>query len=171
MGNTYKVFCAPAPTTAGIAKLATGATIKTLLQLKPAVPINVVEWGISFDGSAAAVPGIVELLETGTVFATVTAHAAGDVMPQNDPNAPANSAGTSGTPLNLGTTHSGYNSSSEGTITTTRIADAQLVAPTNQYVYQSPLGFNFKVPAGNCLRVRVTFAVTVNALCYVTFEV
>lgn len=171
MGNTYKVFNGPMPTTASQVAVTTSTAIKTMLQLKPAVPINVIEWGISFDGSAAAAGGICELLETGTVFATVTALAAADVFPQNDSNAPANSAGTSGTPLNLGTTHSGYTATAEGSITVVRQADVQIIQPTNQYVYQSPLGFNFKVPAGNCLRVRVKFAAAINAIAYITFEV
>jgi hypothetical protein len=171
MANLYIVGNYAMPTTAAPVKVATGAAIITLLQLKPAVPISVVEWGISFDAFAAAAPGNVCLIETGTVFGTVTAFAAADVMPFNDPGAPANSAGTSGTPLNLGTSHSGYTCTSEGTIVATRIGDSQLIAPTNQYVKQFPLGREFRVAAGSCLRVRATFAATVNALCYVVFEV
>jgi hypothetical protein len=47
-------------TTAGFAKVATGATIKTLLQIAPGATtaLKIVEWGISLDGSAAATPGI-----------------------------------------------------------------------------------------------------------------
>src|SRR4030081_3695889 len=75
-----------APTTTGAAKVATGATIKTMMQLKQATnsPMEIVEWGISFDASAAATPGICELIETGSVFATVTTYAAADVMPYDD---------------------------------------------------------------------------------------
>jgi hypothetical protein len=47
----------------------------------------------------------------------------------------------------------------------------QLIAPTGQYVKQFPLGREFEVPAGNALRVRVTFGTTVNAIAYVIFEV
>lgn len=171
MANTYTVFNGPMATTAAPASVATGAAVKTLLQLAPAVPINVTAWGISFDGSAAATPGKCELIDTSTVFGTVTAFVAADVQPQNDPNAPANTAGSSGTPLNLGTALSGYTCTSEGTITATRMGDLQLVAPTNQYVQQFPLGREFRVPAGHALRVRVTFGTTVNALAWVSFEV
>jgi len=171
MANTYIVYNGAMPTTAAPVKVTTGTAILTMLQIKPAVPIAVVEWGISFDGSAAATPGNVCLIDTGTVFGTVTASVAADIMPYSDPNAPANTAGTSGVPLNLGTSATGYTCTSEGAISATRIGDAQLIAPTGQYVHQYPLGREFKVVAGNCLRVRVTFAAAINALCYVIFEV
>ncbi len=173
MAKTYMVYNGPMVTTAAPVSITTGTSLKTLLQLKPAAnfPIKVVEWGISFDGSAAATPGKVELVDTGTVFATVTALAAADVFPFDDPNAPANTAGTSGVPLNLGTSASGYTSGGEGTVTATRYGDVQLIAPTGQYVKQFPLGREFGVVPGNCLRVRVTFAAAINALCYVIFEV
>ena len=173
MANTYIIYNAPMPTTAAIAKVTTGAVIKTLLQLKPAAgfPLSVVEWGISFDGFVAAAPGTIELIDTGTVFATVTASAVADVMPYNDPNAPANTAGASGAPLNLSTTATGYTATAEGTITATRVLDGQLFPPTGQYIHQFPLGHYPKVVPGNALRVRVTFAAAINGLCYVIFEV
>lgn len=171
MANTYSVWNGPMPTTAAVAKVATGTAIKTMLQVVPAVPIKVVEWGVSFDGSAAATPGVCELIETGSVAATVTAYAAADVFPYQDPNAPANTAGSTGTPLNLGTALSGYTATAEGTITATRIGDTQLVAPTNQWAKQWPLGREFGVAAGKVLRIRMTFGTTINALCYIIFEV
>lgn len=153
------------------AKVTTGTGITTLLQIKPSVPIKVVEWGISLDGSAAATPGYCELVDTSTVYATVTAYAVADVMTFFDPNAPANTSGTSGVPLNLGTAASGYTSTAEGSITVSRVGDIQLVAPTNQYVKQFPLGREFGVAAADSLRVRVNFGTAVNAICYVVFEV
>lgn len=171
MANTYSVWNGPMPTTAALASVATGTSIKTMLQVVPAVPIKIVEWGVSFDGSAAATPGKCELIETGSVAATVTAYAAADVFPYQDPNAPPNSAGSSGTPLNLGAALSGYTASAEGTITATRIGDYQQVAPTNQWAKQWPLGREFGVAPGKVLRVRMTFGTTINALCYITFEV
>jgi len=170
MANTYSVWNGPMPTTAALAKVTTGTSIKTMLQLVPAVPIKVVEWGVSFDGTAAATPGECELIETGAVAATVTAFATTDIYPYFDPNAPANTSGSSGTPLNLGTALSGFTSTSEGTVTATRIGDYQQVAPTNQWAKQWPLGREFGVAAGKVLRVRMTFGTAINALCYVIFE-
>jgi hypothetical protein len=65
-------------TTAAFAAVSTGTAIKTLLQVKPFNLARIVEWGISFDGSAAATPGKVELIET-DVAATVTASVDADV--------------------------------------------------------------------------------------------
>lgn len=171
MANTYSVWNGPMPTTAPLAKVTTGTSTKTMLQLVPAVPVKVVEWGVSFDGSAAATPGECELITTGTVAATVTAYAVADVYPYFDPNAPANTTGSTGTPLNLGTALSGYTASAEGTVTSVRIGDYQQVAPTNQWAKQWPLGREFGVAAGGVLRVRMTFGTAINALCYVIFEV
>ena len=173
MAKTYIVFNGAMPAAAALTPITTGTSITTLLQLKPATnsPLTIIEWGISFDGFAAAAPGDVELVETGTVFATVTAFAAADVMPHNDYNAPVNTAGTSGIPLNLGVTHSGYTSSAEGTVVATRVLDGQQIAPTGQYVKQFPLGREPTVEPGFALRVRVTFSAAINALCYVVFEI
>jgi hypothetical protein len=163
-------------TTAAPVKQPTGTAIRTMMQLAPATgyPIRVIEWGCSFDGSAAATPGVVELVDTGTVFATAltTAFAAADIQPYGDPNAPANTAGTSGVPLNLGTGLSGFSTAAitEGSTTATRMGDCQLIAPTGQYVKQFPLGREFEVAAAKALRVRVTFGTTVNMLTYVIFE-
>jgi hypothetical protein len=170
MALTYIAWNGAMPTTAAIPKVATGTAIKTMLQLVPGYPIKVIEWGMSFDGSAAATPGTCELIETGAIAATVTAYAAADVMPF-DGYAPANTSGSTGVPLNLGTALSGFTSTVEGTITATRVADTQLVAPTNQYLKQFPLAREFVVPVAKVLRIRMTYAVTVNALCYVLFEV
>ena len=145
----------------------TGTAIKTLLQLKGFNRFRVVEWGISFDGSAAATPIKCELLTTGTVNATVTAHVdAGCVKFGSGEQAAASVAG-----LTLATSGTGYTSSAEGTITTSRVFDAQLVAPTAQYLKQFPLGREPVVPIGEILRIRVTAGAAVNAYCYITIEI
>jgi hypothetical protein len=168
VSNTYTVWNGAMVTTAAPVPVTTGTSIKTMLQVVPAVPVKVVEWGYSLN-SAPATPGVVELIHTGIVAATVTAYAVADVMPFFDPNAPANTAGTSGTPLNLGTALSGYTSTAEGSTTATRLGDVQ--QQNGPYVKQFPLGREFGVPAAGVLRVRMTFGTAVSALCYVTFEV
>lgn len=152
------------PTTAALVTVTTGTVIKTLLQI--ATPstssIKVVEWGISFDGSAAATPIKCELIQT-DVAATVTAHVAAGVQPYDDSNQPASL-------MTLGTAATGYTASAEGTITATRYADLQQVAPTNQYVKQWPLGREFQLPISKFLRVRVTAGAAVNAYTYVVWD-
>lgn len=165
----YMAINGAMPAAAAPASVTTGATIKTLLQLKPQVRLRPFEWGISLDGSVAGTPGKVEMIEV-DVAATVTAFAAADVMPYSDLNGPANTSGTSGTPLNLGTTHSGYTSSGEGTVTASRLFDGELIAPTSQYVKQFPLDREPHLTVAKFTRIRVTFAVAINAYCYVVFE-
>jgi hypothetical protein len=126
--------------------------------------MRVREWGISFDGSAAATPGIIELCVT-DVAATVTAHAA---------------AGSTSSTLRRwrrairpptcsasGTTSTGYTASGEGTVGAVRQGDVQLVAPTNQYVFQFPLGAEFLVNPAEFMRIRVKFGAAINAICYI----
>lgn len=177
MAQLYLIQNTTGTTTAAPVKQPTGTAIRTMLQvaLSSTFPAaRIVEWGCSFDGSAAATPGEVELVETGAIFATVTtASAAGDIIPYNDPNAPANTAGSSGVPFNLSTTTTGFatTTGTEGSITATREFDSQLIAPTNQYIKQFPLGREPELNPGKCLRIRATFATTVNMYCYVIIEV
>lgn len=170
----YQVFNGPAPTTASQVAVTTGTAIKTLLQLKLGgsthQPGLVVEWGISFDGSAAATPILVELLTTGTVAATITEFAAADIHCLDRPFA---GAVTDDFPLAFTAAgdESGYTATAEGTITATRILDCQLIAPTNQYIKQFPLGREPCWKPSDFLRIRVKAGTAVNAICYVTFEV
>ncbi len=163
----YRIYNAPMPTTASLVAVTTGTAIKTLLQLKPFNVGKIVAWGISFDGSAAATPIEVELLETGTVFGTVTASVDNDVFKLDG----ADQAAASVAGLTLGTSATGYTCTSEGSITATKIFDAQLVAPTNQYIYQFPLGQEPKLLIGNAYRIRVKAGAAVNAICWIEVDI
>lgn len=165
-----------APSAAPV-KQPTGTAIRTMLQIAPATgwPMTIIEWGCSFDGSAAATPGEIELLDTLTVFGTLTtALAVGDIMPYGGlPTPPANTAGSSGLPLNLSTATTAFASAAgtEGSVAAScTYYDLQLISPTNQYVKQFPLGREPVVPGGHALRVRVTFGASVNMYCYVVVE-
>jgi len=170
----YQVFNGPTPTTASQVAVTTGTAIKTMLQLKLGGSTNmigrVVEWGISFDGSAAATPIEVELIDTGTVAATITEFVAADVINLTDPNA---GAVTDDFPLAFTAAgdESGYTATAEGSITACRVLDCQLIAPTNQYIKQFPLGREATWKAANFLRVRVKAGSAVNAICYIIFEI
>lgn len=169
MAQQYLIFNGPAPTTASQVAVATGTAIKTLLQVKPGTTqvLKVIEWGISFDGSAAATPGIVELCVT-DVAATVTAHVASGIHKYN-PEALAAGDPTTNI-IAVGTTSTGYTSSGEGSITAVRQGDVQHIAPVNQYVKQFSLGREFVINPSEFMRIRVKFAATVNAICYVLVE-
>jgi hypothetical protein len=150
----------------------TGTAIKTMLQFKASgtIAAKIIEWGISFDGSAAATPGKVELVEHDTA-ATVTAHvAAGIVKYDND----ALGGGDPTTNLILvGTTATGFTSTGEGTsATVSRILDVQYIAGTNQYVKQFPLGREPVCRPGTFFtKVRVTFGSAVNCYCYIIVSI
>lgn len=165
--SLYKLYNGPAPTTAAQLPVTTGTAIKTLLQIKPFNLVKIVAWGVSFDGSAAATPIKCELLSTGTVFATVTASVDADVLKwDGNDQAAASVAG-----LTLGTAATGYTASAEGTITSTKVFDAQLVAPTNQYVFEFSLGREPRVAIGDSGRIRVTAGAAVNAYAWMLLEV
>jgi hypothetical protein len=167
----YLIANGPMQTTAAFATVATGTSIKTMLQVKPGTTnaIKIVEWGISFDGSAAATPGKVELIET-DVAATVTASVANDITKYD---ADALNGGDPTTSLiAVGTTSTGYTASGEGSITAVRNLDGpQFIAPTNQYIKQFPLGERPVIQPSKFARIRVTFCTTVNCYCYMIIEV
>lgn len=154
-GSTiYQVQSAAFPTTAITAVVATGTAIKTLLQgTAPSTrKLEVVEWGISMDGSPDIV---VELIHTTTVAGT----GATAITPGlwSDPNGPAA----------LSTW--GFTPSAEGTVAATvRMLDVQELK-TNTYVKQFPLGERPQVPASGVVRVRVKAATGANAITYVLF--
>jgi hypothetical protein len=159
-------------TTAAFVKVATGTTIKSMLQVLPLVPMRIVEWGWSGDASAAATPGQVELIDTGSVAATVTANVAADLT-QYDAEALLFNANA--TFFTLSTTGTGFTASAEGTITAVRnLAGPQQIASTNQFIEQFPLGYRPVVPgtaSNKIMRIRNTFGTSVNAYCYVIVEV
>lgn len=169
--SIYLLNNGPMQTTAAFAAVTTGATIKTLMQVKPSATIvaRILEWGISFDGSAAATPGKVELIET-DVAATVTAYVANDITKVDD------DALMGGDPttnlIQVGTTSSGYTSTSEGAITAVRnLAAPQFIAPTSQFIQQFPMGQEPVIQINKFGRIRVTFGAGVNAYCYMKIQI
>lgn len=161
--SIFKAFNGPSPTTGAQQSVTTGTAIKTLLQI--ATPstkgLTILEWGISFDGAAAATPIKVELIDT-DVAATVTAHVAAGLPKLNGmPDASL---------MTLGTGATGYTASAEGSITATRVLDCQFIAPTSQYIIQYPLDQGPVVAASRFLRIRVLAGTAVNAVCYITWQ-
>jgi hypothetical protein len=170
----YKVFNGPMPTTAVIAPVTTGTNIKTMLQIKLGGSTNQVgkirKYGVSFDGSAAATPGKVELLSTKAIGATITEFVAADIINLSDANA---AAVTDDFPLAFTAAgdESGYTATAEGSIVATRPFDAQLVAPTNQYIKEWALGCEPEFINSEFIRIRVHFGAAVNCLCWIEFEI
>jgi len=161
MKSLYQAYNGAMPTTAALTPITTGTAIKTLLQIATpsTLQLEVVAWGIDFDGSPSAIK--CELVET-DVAATVTAHVAAGIIKVSEPTALASN-------VTLGTSATGYTATAEGTTTATRIADYHILT-ANTYSYEWSLGRSFVVGASKFLRVRVTAAAAVNAVCWVRWE-
>ena len=162
----YSVYNGANAATAA-AKVTTGSALKSMLVLSPPATLafEIIEWGISFDGAAAATPGVCELYDVlaQSVAHTVTAYAAADITKVN------RAAGSLASNLTLGTANSGFTASAEGTITTAMQHDVQLLPPTAPYVKQFPLERGPEVLASEFERIRVTFGTAISALCYIVW--
>lgn len=165
--RTYMVGNWTRPTTAAPTKQPTGTAIRTLLQLATSSTqgIQIIEWGISFDGASAATPINVEFFNCTGAATMSSALAATDVSRLSDP------LGTETIPLQYSTTLSGYATAAvtEGTVANHYAWDNQLLPPTGPYVKQFPLGARPSAALSTFVRIRVTAAASVNALCYVVF--
>lgn len=165
----YRINSGAFPTTAQLVPIACTTTLKTLLQVKgiAALMFKVKSWGISFDAAAGAQGVQCELLETGTIFGTVTASVAADI-------AGIDAIGmqvTSTTYLSAGVNATGYNCSVEGAIVASRLFDEQIVQPTGQYAWEFSLGNEPIIAAVSALRIRVKAPAAVNAVCWIQVEV
>lgn len=152
-------------TTAAPAGVTTGTSIKTMLQVKPFVPVRIVEWGYFLDGSPSDLK--VELIET-DVAATVTALADADVT-KYDQVSDGVAASVAG--LTLGTSATGFTSSAEGSITAVRNLDGPQITSLKTFVKQFPLGERPLIQTAKFGRIRVHAGTAVNMLCYMILEI
>lgn len=146
----------------GTASSATSGTVKTILQVKSpaASKIRVVEWGYLFLAPPTA-PVQMELIETGTVFATVST---GSIANFNDVTGYSSLCTT-------GTTATGFNASGEGTVTATRLL-AQTFDLSTYFKQQFPLGREPEINEASSLRIRATPSVSVatTIVAYIAWE-
>jgi len=148
---------------ATVATSAVSGTVKTILQLKPgANKVRVVEWGYGFDATPSQ-PVRVELVETGTVFATVTTIGSG-ITRYNDVTGAVSAAVA-------GTAATGFNASAEGSVVASRLL-AYTYENGLYFKQQFPLGREPEVNAGAALRVRATPTTSSasNMFCYIVWE-
>lgn len=153
--NMWRVYSAAVPTTAAMARIATGTAVKTHLQLTAPAgdDLTITGWGVAFE-TVPSVFVLAELIQTTTVAGT---------------------GSTAVTPTNLrGSTASGatagFAPSAEGTVVaTTRVLDAPILN-SNFYKWEWSQGREPILGAGQVLRVRLTTSVTVNALCWIDYE-
>lgn len=170
MGAIYLIPNGPMPTSAGFVKVATGTSLKTMLQVKPGATqsLRVISWGISFDGFAAALPVLVELIEV-DVAATITAHVAAGIIKSNAQALGAGDPTTS--KFTLTTTGTGYTASGEGSVTASRLLSPPLLLPpTGVYQIQIPLAREAIIQKAMFGRIRVTAGTDVNVTCWMEVE-
>lgn len=169
--HRYRIWNGAMPTTGAMSAVTTGTTIKTMLQIAaPATrQLVVVGWGFECDDVPGA-DGVIELIET-DVAATVTAHVASGLV-KLLPGIPASL-------LTLGTSATGYTSTSEGTPTATRLFDQKRLSsvsaeggPFLNYERNfEQAGIPPTVDVSKFLRVRATMPTTaVDMTCYVDVE-
>jgi hypothetical protein len=163
MPKQYFAANGASPTTASQVPIATTAVINTMLQI--ATPsttgITVIAWGFSFDGSASATPGKVELIQTDVAAGSGTSLTPSIYGCDTTPSLCVGGAAL--TMFNDGAI-------TEGTITATRVFDVLFAPPTAPYAMQFPLGREPYVPPSKFLRIRVNFGTSVNCYCWVLWE-
>jgi hypothetical protein len=158
-------YIASAHTAAGaLTRVATGTALKTLLQVGvPAnQPINILGWGCSFRGVAAAdPPGELYLLDS-DVAATVTSLT---------PDLWRIPTGIASKCVG-GTAATGINASVEGTITASRIIDPQQVHPQTGYSVWFPFGEQPRVESASArfLRIRANFSVNIDGVPWIVWD-
>lgn len=161
--HRYKCFNGPMPTSAAQAAVTTGTSIKTMLQIaSPATrQLTLISWGFSVSAPPTTTSiGTVELIDADTA-ATVTAHVAAGVQPLV-PGQPASL-------VTLGTSATGYTSSSETAPTATRVHDLVVVPGLTaggdgicSYSYQWMPDERPVIAVSRFVRMRVTFGAAVN---------
>jgi hypothetical protein len=163
--HRYMTWNGPMPTSAAQQAVTTGTSIKTMLQLGvPATrQIQLLSWGFTVDATEA---GTVELIQSDTA-ATVTAHVAAGVQPLTPGQPPSL--------LTLGTTATGYTSSSETAPVTVRVFDVHKIQAADGASVTEvekiwvpdarPI-----VAVSTFVRVRATFGTAVNMTCWICWD-
>jgi hypothetical protein len=167
--TVYLAFNCAFATTTGMAagtSYAAGAKVAIQLDIPATIQLLIVEYGVSFNGSAAATPAIIELAECDTASTCSSAHTTSSIKPLNYPNAQV------ATRLNFGAaTDTGYGNGAITSATTERYLDApQFVAPTNQFTKQFPLGREPRSAVSKFVQFRINTSATVTALAWIAYE-
>lgn len=140
-----------------------GAKVAIQLASSSSLNIRAVEWGVSFNGSAAGTPAVCTLAQASAASTCSSAHSTSTIMPVGDnPKA---------CQLSMGTTSCGYGNGAITTNTTERQFAGCFVGPTSQYEKQFPLGRDYVLEPSKYLQLRINTAATLTAIAYITFEV
>lgn len=164
MSNSY--IAGASHTAAGVVtEVSTLTSLATMLQVATpsTTQIVVLGWGISFKGVVASdTPGMVYLLDSDAAMTGATS-----LTPDayGNPSAPASLCvgGTGATAVNDGAV-------TEGTITASRLLDAQEVHPQSGYGVWYPADNRPRIAVSRFLRVRVSFAVAISCLPWIVWD-
>jgi hypothetical protein len=141
---------------------ATGAKVAIQLATSSAQEIRLVEWGVSFNGSAAGTPAVCTLAQASAASTCSTAHSTSTIVAVGDRAKTCS--------LTMSTTTCGYGNGAITTNTTEKEFAAAFVGPTSQYEKQFPLGRDYVVTASKFCQLRINTAATLTALAYIVFE-
>lgn len=160
----YVAWNCALPVTTGMSlgtSYTTGAKVGVQLATPSTTQIRIVEWGVSFNGSAGGAPATCELVQVGTA-STVTAHSTTTVQPIGENTNPSG--------LTMSTTGTGYGAAAITSTTTDKVFDAIFLGPTGVYDHQWPLGREPIVVPSKFVQLRINTAATLTALAYIAFE-
>jgi hypothetical protein len=141
---------------------AAGAKVAIQLATPSTISARIVEWGISFNGTAAGAPAVCTLAQASAATTSMTAHSTSTVLPVGD-NPKVSS-------LTMGTGSTAYGAVAITTNTTERQFAGALVGPMTQYEKQFPLGRDYVVSPSKYCQLRINTAATLTAVAYIVFE-
>ncbi len=130
-------------TAAAPTAVTTGTAVKTMLQIKPLVPLFITEWGYFFDGTPSDIK--VELIEV-DVAATVTALVDADITRLDR----VLDGVASSIFMTLTTSGTGFSSGAEGSVAVVRNLDAPQVTSLKAFVKPFALGEDSRDGGGGC---------------------
>lgn len=140
----------------------TGAKCAIQLATPSGTELRLVEWGISFNGNAAATPAVCTLAQASAASTMSSAHSTSTIKAIGDRNKTST--------LSMGTSTSGYGNGAITSNTTEKEFGAAFVGPMSQYEKQFPLGRDYVVDASKYCQLRINTAATYTAIAYIIFE-
>ncbi|MGW6790045.1 hypothetical protein [Streptomyces chartreusis] len=139
-----------------------GAKVAIQLATPSTVSVRIVEWGVSFNGTAAGAPAVCTLAQASAATTSMSAHSTSTVLPVGDN--PKTSS------LTMGTGSTAFGAVAITTNTTERQFAGALVGPMTQYEKQFPLGRDYVVSPSKYCQLRINTAATLTAIAYIVFE-
>lgn len=146
---------------------ATGAKVAIQLAPPSGSDIRLVEWGVSFNGSAAGTPAVCTLVQAS---AATTVSGSGGNLAHSTSTIKAIGDRNKTSTLTMGTSSSSFGATTIVTNTTEKEFGMAFVGQTSQYEKQFPLGRDYVVDGAKFCQLRINTATALTAIAYVVFE-